>query len=106
MEGVYINGQASNQIFMKASLLKVKEMEEAHFGGLMEVGTKGNLEMECKVDMVFYIETVVLSNMKDHGIMVCLMEKVFSFSKMDRSMKVPLNKISFMVMVYFIKMIQ
>lgn len=81
-------------------------MEEGHFGGLMEVGTKGNLEMEFKVAMVFYIETVVLFNMKDPGIMVCLMEKVFSSFKMDRNMKAHSNKISFMAMVYFIKMIQ
>ena len=106
MEEVYINGQGNSQIFMKASLLKVKEMEEVHFGGLMEVGMKDNLEMEFKVVMVFYIETVVLFNMKDHGIMVCLMEKVFSSFKMDRSMKAPLNKISFMETVYFTKMIQ
>lgn len=106
MEEVYINGQGNSQIFMKASLSRVKEMEEVHFGGLMEVGMKDNLEMEFKVVMVFYIETVVLFNMKDHGIMVCLMEKVSSSFKMDRSMKVPLNKISFMETVYFTKMIQ
>jgi hypothetical protein len=81
-------------------------MEEEHFGGQMAVGMKGNLEMVSKVGMEFCIVKEVIHNIKVHGIMECLMEKEFNFSKMAKSMKDLSNKINSMVMAYFINKIQ
>jgi hypothetical protein len=106
MEEAYINGQESNLIYMKVNLSKAKEMVEVHFGGQMEVGMKVNLGMVYKVVMVYYTEMEELLNIKVLGIMVCLMAKEHNTSKMDKNMKVHSNKINFMEMVYFIKMIQ
>ena len=80
-------------------------MEEEHFGGLMVVGMKVNLDKVYKVDMVLYLGKEGINNIKDLGIMECLMEKEFNILKMDNALKVHLNKINFMEMVYFIKMI-
>ena len=81
MEEVCINGQENNLIYMKVSLWKEKEMEEAHFGGQMEAGMKDSLEMEYKVVMVSYIEMEELWNMKVLGIMVCSMVKELNILK-------------------------
>ena len=106
MEEDYINGQENNLIYMKDNLWKEKETVEEHFGGLTVVGIKVNLEMEYRVDLEHYLEKEDKNNTKDIGIMECLMEKDYNFFRMDKNMKVLLNKINFMVMVYFIKMIQ
>lgn len=106
MEEDYTSGQAKSQIYMKGSLSKEREMEEVLSGGLMEAGMRVSLEMEFKVDMVYFIETVVMFSMKDLGTMECLMERVLNSLKMDRNMKVHLNKINSMEMECFIKMIQ
>lgn len=105
MEGDYTNGQESNRIFMKDSLLKVKEMEGVLFGGLMEVGMKVNSEMVSKVAMEYFIEMAVMLNMKVHGIMVCLMVKVLNSSRTDKNTKAHLSKTNSMEMEFSIKMI-
>lgn len=105
MEEDFINGQENNLIYMKDSLLKVKEMGEELSGGLMEVGIKDNLEMEYKVVTGYYIEMVDMLNIKDLGIMVCLMEKVHNSFRMVKNIKVHSSKINSMEMVYSIKMI-
>ena len=63
-------------------------MEEEHFDGLMTAGMKDNLEMVSKVGMEFYTVKEDIHNIKVHGIMECLMEKEFNFSKMAKNMKV------------------
>lgn len=71
-------------------------MEEEPFGGLMEVGIKDSSVEVFKVGMESFIVRRGINNMKVHGIMVFLTEKVHNTLIMDRSMKDPLNKISFM----------
>lgn len=105
MEGDYTNGQENNPIFMKDSLLKVKEMEEVLSGGLMEVGMKGNSEMVSRVVMEYFIEMVVMLNMKVHGITVCLMVKALNSSRTDKNTKALLSKTNSMEMEFSIKMI-
>ena len=105
MEEDYINGLENSQICIKVNLWKEKGTEEEHFGGLMEAGIKANLEMESKADMEFCIVMEDMLNMKDLGIMECLMEKGHSFLRMDKSMKGLSNKINFTEMVYSLKMI-
>ncbi len=80
-------------------------MVGAPSGGQMEVGTKDNFEMECRVDLEFCIEMEGILNMRGLGIMECLMEKELSISKMGKSMKDLLNRTNSMVMGYFIKTI-
>ena len=106
MEGDYTNGQESNPIFMKDSLLRAKEMEGVLSGGLMEVGMKDNSEMVSKVVMEYFIEMVVMLNMKVHGIMVCLMVKVLNSSRTDKNIKAPSSKTNSMEMEFSIRMIR
>lgn len=106
MEGDYTNGQESNPIFMKDSLLRAKEMEGVLSGGLMEVGMKDNSEMVSKVVMEYFIEMVVMLNMKVHGIMVCLMVKVLNSSRTDKNIKALSSKTNSMEMEFSIRMIQ
>lgn len=106
MEEGYISGRENSQIFIKENLLKEREMEEEHFGGLMVVGMKGSLEMEFKAGMEFYIEKEVILSIKDHGIMECLMEKALNSFRMDKNIKVLLNRINSTEMESSIKMIQ
>lgn len=100
----FINGQANNQISMKESSSKEKEMEEAHFGGLMVVGMKDNLEMASKVDMACYIGMEAMWSMKAPGTTACLTEKVRNSLKMGRNTKGHLRKINSMGMEFSIKM--
>jgi len=102
----FILGLEKKAMFIKDSLRREKEMVEVLFGGQMEAGMKEISEMVFKVDGEFFIEKEGIVNTKVTGIMVCLMEKAPSISKMVSDMKVPLSKISSMVKVYFIKMIR
>ena len=106
MEEDYINGQENNLIYMKDNLWKEKETVEEHFGGLTVVGIKVNLEMEYRVDLEYYLDKEDKNNMRDIGIMECLMEKEFNISRMGRDMKEHLRKINSMEMEYFINKIQ
>ena len=96
MEGDSINGQANSPISMKDNLWKGREMEEEHFGGLMEVGTRDNSETESRVGMVFFIVKEDTENMKDLGIMECLMGREFNILKTDKNTKEPLKRINSM----------
>lgn len=81
-------------------------MEEEPFGGLMEVGTKDNSEMESKAGMVFFIVKEGTESMKDLGIMECSMGREFNISKMDKNTKEPSKKINSMGKEYSTKMTQ
>ena len=81
-------------------------MEEVHFGGPMEVGIRGSLEMEYRVVMEHYLEMEDIKNMKGIGIMGCSMEKAFNSLKMVKSMKEHLKRTSSMEMEYSTKMIR
>jgi hypothetical protein len=81
-------------------------MVEAHFGGLMVVGIRVNLETEFRVDMESYIEMEVMFNIRDLGITECLMEKAPNSLKMDKNIKVPLNRTNSTGMVFSTRMIR
>lgn len=106
MEGVYINGQESSQIYMKESSWREKEMVVELSGGQMGAGMKDSLEMVFKVVMVHFIEKVDINNMKDLGTTECLMVKAPSSSKTDKNMKEHSKKINSMDKVSSTKMIQ
>lgn len=106
MGGECTNGQGNSLIYIRVSLSKVNEMGEVHSGGLMEVGMKGNLEMEYRAVMGFFIEKAGIFNMKAHGTMECLMVKVPNSLKTAKDTKDHSNKTNFTVMVYFSKKIQ
>ena len=59
MDEELIIGQENNQMFMKVNLKVEKDMEEEHFGGLMEVGMKDNLNKVFNLDVVVFIDKVV-----------------------------------------------
>ena len=67
---------------------------------------KVNLETVSKVVMASYIGKEDTDNMKDHGIMECLMEKVFNTLKMDKNTKELSKRINSMDKAFSIKMIQ
>ena len=102
----FINGQAKNPTFMREISRVVKEMEEEHSGGQMAAGMKVNLKKDCKVDKELFIEMEIIRNMKDFGITECLMERVFSSSRMVKGMKEHLSKINSMEMEYSTRKIQ
>ena len=102
----YIIGLEKKVMCMKDNLKLEKETEKEHSGGVTEAGMKDNLETEFNLDGEFYIERVDIDNMKEIGIMVCSMEKVFNTLKMDKDMKELLNKINSTDRVYSIKMIR
>ena len=103
---VFIDGLAKSRMFIKVSLSLVREMEEEHFGGLMEVGMKETSKMVFNVALVLYIVRVVLANTRVFGRMVCLMVKVFNTLTMDNDMKDTSKRINSMERVYFTKMTQ
>ncbi len=74
-------------MFMRENSNPEREMAGEHFGGLMAVGTKDNLEMECKAGQVYFIEKEETSSTKEIGIMGCLMEKVLNTLKTDKGTK-------------------
>jgi len=104
--GVFIIGLGKRVMFMKESLKLGNEMEGEHFGGVMEVGMRVNLEMVCKVDGECYIERVVIESMRAIGTMECLMVKVSNTSRTDKDMRGHLNRTNSMEMVSSIKMIR
>ena len=81
-------------------------MAEELFGGVTEAGMRANLEMECKVDGVPYIERVETVSIKAIGTMECLTERELNTSRMGKGIREHSNKINFMDRVYFTKTIQ
>jgi hypothetical protein len=72
----------------------------------MAVGTKDSLEMECKAVQAYFIGKAVINNIKEIGTTVCSMERALNTLKMDKDMKVVLNKINSMEMAFSTKTIQ
>lgn len=99
----FTDGQENSRIFMKDNSSRVKEMEEAHFGGPMAAGMKAILKMVFSADLELYIARVDKKNTKGSGKTECSTEKVFNTSKMDNVMRVTSNRINSMEMVYFTK---
>jgi len=54
--GEFILGQANKVMYTRANSKLEKETEEEHSGGQMVAGTKETLEMEFKVDGVYYTD--------------------------------------------------
>lgn len=101
MEGACISGQVRSRIHTRDNLKEEKEMEGAHFGGLMEVGTKVSLRRDFKVEKEFCSETGDIKNLKVSGTMGCLMVREFNTSRMDKGTKEPLKRTNFTEMEYF-----
>lgn len=102
-EGLTI-GLENRIMYMRVSSRVENGMEEELFGGRMEVGTKEDSEKVCRRGLEFYIERTKRSSIKVNGWMVCSTDKANSSFRMDRNMKVILNRINSMVTECFIKM--
>lgn len=105
-EGEFITGLVNKAMFMKDNLKLVSVMGVELFGGVTEAGTKASLEMGFKVGGEFCTGKEATANMKEIGIMECLMERVLNTSKTARDTRVHSKKISSMVRAFSIKTIQ
>lgn len=104
--GVFIDGQARSQIFMRENSRQVKEMEEELSGGLMAAGMKEISKMVFNVVLELCIVKADTRSTREFGKTECSMEKEFNTLKMDSVIKGTLSRINSTVMVYFTKMTQ
>jgi len=96
------------EIIMLDNLGSTKRKEEEYIIGLERKVTcmRDNLEMVFRVVTGCFLEKEDINSMKVIGIMECLMEKGFNFSRMVSDMRETLSRINSTETVCFIRMIQ
>ena len=93
-------GQARKAMYMKVSSREANVMEKVLFGGLMAVGIREILEMECNQVGEYCIVKVDTDNTREIGIMVCLTVEGLNISRTANDMRAHSRRTNSMARAY------